>query len=226
MQNHYHPAFQNRYRLVNGQPTIELKLKTPHQLFDERDPSPFRERDLDDEAAQYIVSSYRELPGIGGARLSLYFAKLSEFEGTPQMIRNAIHAYFHYESELKRRELRQIFRQGFFALGIGLLFLFMCIYFSHGGMRGSAQEPENFLSSVIHEGLFIMGWVAMWRPISIFLYEWWPIHEAQKTFMRLSNIEIEIATLEQSVSREADTGFGRKAMAAVQVPVFKALQEN
>jgi len=44
----------------------------------------------------------------------------------------------------------------------------------------------------MHEGLFIMGWVAMWQPISIFLYEWWPIREAETIFKKISALEVEI----------------------------------
>jgi hypothetical protein len=32
---------------------------------------------------------------------------------------------------------------------------------------------------VIEESLLIFCWVANWRPIEIFLYEWWPIIRRQ-----------------------------------------------
>jgi hypothetical protein len=31
------------------------------------------------------------------------------------------------------------------------------------------------LVAVLRENLLVGGWVAMWRPIEIFLYDWWPI---------------------------------------------------
>ena len=30
-------------------------------------------------------------------------------------------------------------------------------------------------TQVVEESLLIFGWVANWRPIEIFLYEWWPV---------------------------------------------------
>jgi hypothetical protein len=40
---------------------IELHLHNLDQLFDTLDPSPFRERDLDPKADEFIVDSAREL---------------------------------------------------------------------------------------------------------------------------------------------------------------------
>src|ERR1700722_2462926 len=92
-----------RYRMINGKHSVELQLRTPHQLFDERDPAPFRERDLDDDAARYIVSAYRELRDHDHVRVSLYFDSLGKFSARPEVIRDAIHAFFNFESEMKRR---------------------------------------------------------------------------------------------------------------------------
>ena len=182
-------TLNKRYRVMDGKPSIDLMLKSPHQLFDERDPSPFRERDLDDDAARYIVSSFRELSDDGQARLRLYFTGMGEFEQNWDVIPKAIHAHFEYESELKRRELRDTFKQGFISLAIGLTFLFAFTWFSQGVHQ---TENAGVFRSLLHEWMFIMGWVSMWRPINIFLYEWWPIHSAQRTLSALARIEIEV----------------------------------
>jgi hypothetical protein len=38
----------------------------------------------------------------------------------------------------------------------------------------------------------IGGWVAMWRPLEIFLYDWWPIQAERKLFDRLSIMPVRI----------------------------------
>jgi hypothetical protein len=196
------PKLKSRYRVIDGKVSIELKLKSPHQLFDEKDPSPFRERDLDDEAVRYIVSSFREIPSDRDPLLSLYFASMGDFAGNHGIIRKAIHGYFEYEAELKRRELRDTFKQGLISLGIGLAFLFTGTWFSY-----SVKNPQqvDFFHSLAHEGLFILGWVAMWRPISLFLYEWWPILGAQLTLQKLGRIEIDIRPLD--AAHEIDAAY-------------------
>ncbi len=176
-----------RYRIRDGKTSIELKLKTPRQLFDERDPAPFRERDLDDDAARYIVNSYKEVTDHHDVKLSLYFETLGEFMENPSQIEKAISAFFSFEADAKRRELKDIFRKGFISLIIGLAFLTTCTWFAH-----SLDNQNDLFRSMLHEGLFIMGWVAMWQPISIFLYEWWPIREAETIFKRIADLEVEI----------------------------------
>jgi hypothetical protein len=185
-----------RYRVIGGIPSVELKLRTPRQLFDERDPAPFRERDLDDDAVEYIVTSVQELKDQHDVRLSLYFESLGEFENNPGDITRAIHQFFRYEADMKRRALREIFHHGFISLAIGMTFLTLCVWFAHGL---NSSGPVPMWESLMHEGLLLMGWVSMWKPISIFLYEWWPIAEDMSLFKRLSEVDVEIAPLRPGV---------------------------
>jgi len=46
--------------------------------------------------------------------------------------------------------------------------------------------------ALIRESMLIGCWVAMWRPIEIFLYDWWPIRAERRLFERLSAAPIEI----------------------------------
>lgn len=188
-----HLTLNKRFKSIGGRPVMELNLKTPHQLFDERDPAPFRERDLDDDAAHYILSYYRELPHRPKPKLSLYFTSMGEFEGQPGVIANAIRSYFEYESVSKRRELRVMFNQGFVSLLIGLSFLLVCTYISY---VVNSRGFDGYWPTFAHEGLLLMGWYAMWKPINTFLYEWWPLRETIETLDDLSDIEIDISVNE------------------------------
>lgn len=51
-----------RYRRNGKQVVIEAAVRNSRQLYNERDPSPFRERDLDINFASYITSSVQEFP--------------------------------------------------------------------------------------------------------------------------------------------------------------------
>lgn len=180
-----------RYRVIGGVPSIELKLRSPRQLFDERDPAPFRERDLDDDAVRYIVSSFRELKDQQDVKVQLYFESLGEFESNPKDIARALHQFFRYESDMKRRDLRGIFHQGLISLAIGLTFLFLCTWFAFGFEPSQAK----FWQSFVHEGLLVVGWCSMWKPISIFLHEWWPIADEVLTLNRLADVDVEVAVM-------------------------------
>jgi hypothetical protein len=47
----------------------------------------------------------------------------------------------------------------------------------------------------VAEGVLIVGWVAMWGPLDIFLYGWWPIYGRCKLFDHLARLEVEMRPL-------------------------------
>jgi NhaP-type Na+/H+ or K+/H+ antiporter len=69
-------------------------------------------------------------------------------------------------------------------LAIGLLFLFACLY-----LRRSLQSAGS--NELIAEGLLIIGWVALWRPVEMFLYDWWPLLRQQRRFEAIARMPVE-----------------------------------
>ncbi|MDI1249226.1 MAG: hypothetical protein PSV13_10220 [Lacunisphaera sp.] len=102
--------------------------------------------------------------------------------GTAEAVRH----YFASRAEVKRRELRQLLRQGRASLLIGLLFLAVCIGLGALVPRIGLGPWSKFLEL----GLDIVGWVAMWRPLEIFLYEWWPIMGDRRLMQRLARMKV------------------------------------
>ncbi len=45
---------------------------------------------------------------------------------------------------------------------------------------------------LVEESLLILGWVANWRPIEIFIYDWWPIVRRRNLYRRLAAATVEI----------------------------------
>jgi len=46
--------------------------------------------------------------------------------------------------------------------------------------------------SPLRESLTIAGWVAMWRPIEIYLYEWWPLRHNGKIYEKMSRMKVDV----------------------------------
>jgi len=85
-----------------------------------------------------------------------------------------------------RRRLRLIFYDGRIALAVGIAFLFVCILIrqvAHSFGSGTASE-------IIAEGMLIAGWVAMWRPLDTFLYDWWPIRRRGRVLGKLAEMPV------------------------------------
>jgi hypothetical protein len=79
---------------------------------------------------------------------------------------------------------------------IGVVFLGTCLVASEA--LGGPQSGR--ILGVAREGLVIAGWVAMWRPMEIYLYEWWPLRRRGKVFEKLSNMPVTVNL------RKADSG--------------------
>ena len=40
--------------------------------------------------------------------------------------------------------------------------------------------------------LLIGGWVAMWRPLQIFLYDWWPVVRRRRIYRNLGHASVQV----------------------------------
>lgn len=183
---------QSYYREEEGTYLIEIKLNQLQQVFNSLDPSPFLDRDLDDNAENYIINSVDEFPLNTPLKLVFYLPS-TEQNTARHLLPSALHNYFDYRQQGEQRKLRTIWRQGRISLIIGLSFLFVCLSLSELIGRFGSDTFIHFLE----EGLLISGWVALWRPLEIFLYEWWPVSHQQKIFAKLAYIPIEIRLLEE-----------------------------
>jgi hypothetical protein len=47
-------------------------------------------------------------------------------------------------------------------------------------------------AAIVRESLTIAGWVAMWRPMQIYLYDWWPLLRRSRTYAKLSQMPVEL----------------------------------
>jgi hypothetical protein len=133
---------------------IEISLNRLSQLFNSFDPSPFRERDLDQDAEDYIVGSVEEIWHHRPLRLVIHLPADQVPEPDGLSLTDAVHNFFAYREAHERRRLRLLFRDGRIALAIGLTFLFCCV-----ALREVISSLEhNAASDIFGEGLLIIGW--------------------------------------------------------------------
>jgi hypothetical protein len=182
----------SRYRRHGETILIELKLSDVMQLFNSLDPSPFHEKDLDDDAAEYILGTAREFSLKTPLRLSIYLPAEAIGKDTADTVTHAIHNFFDYRELVAARDLRELLRRGRTSLIIGLVFLSLCLF----ARELVGNLVVGTLTEFLREGLLISGWVAMWRPIQIFLYEWWPVRNLRRLNDKLSHLKIDVKPLE------------------------------
>ena len=167
--------------------SIKLKLHDIDQLFNSMDPSPFVEKDLDDKAEEFIVGWANEFPLNAPVKLRVHLEQWPA--GDPkELIRQAVHNHFAHSAELTGLEFRALMKQGRTCLVIGLSCLATCLVISKTLLHGDAGT----WASVLRESLTIAGWVAMWRPMQIYLYDWWPLRRRARIYAQLSHMPVDV----------------------------------
>ncbi len=104
-------------------------------------------------------------------------------------LREAIQEFFEQRATAARRELRVLFRRGRVSLAIGLVFLAASVGVGNVVAR---LVGESGFAAILRESFLIGGWVAMWRPLEVFLYDWWPIRDDARLMDRLSAMPVRI----------------------------------
>lgn len=181
-----HPSIEPRSTGKGEVGVIELRLHDPRQLFNSMDPSPFRDRDLDRDAEEFIVGWAKEFPSHVPLELRIHFESGADRQPA-DTVREAVRHFFEYKAEVMRRKLRRHFSNGRLSLLIGTVFLVLCLGIADLMGRGG----DTPLHLIMRESFVIVGWVAMWRPIDVFLYEWWPIRHEHRVYQRLSDAGVE-----------------------------------
>ena len=169
--------------------TIRVHVGELRQMFNSMDPAPFHARDLDPDAEVYIVESANDLPHNEALALSIHVDGPAEDPAEQTILRESISRYFENRAQSTRRQLRLMFRRGRASLLIGISFLTTSIV--AGEMVGQLLTDNPF-AEVVRESLLIGGWVAMWRPLQIFLYDWWPLRSDIRLFTRLRDMPVSI----------------------------------
>ena len=167
---------------------LELRVRELAQLFNSMDPTPFLNKDLDREAEAYIETWAMGFPPDSRLHITIHFESLPT-EGDPSaLMTEAIHNYFDYKAGLVRGDLKQLLRQGRTSLLIGLSFVTVCLI----AADAIGQHGTGTAFTIARESLTIVGWVAMWRPLQIFLYDWWPVAQRRRLYVSLGHAHVHV----------------------------------
>lgn len=182
---------------------LDLRVGELRQLFNSMDAAPFRERDLDPDAEEFIVSWAREARPDARLALAVHLNRAAASDDEVTALRQALRDYFAHRAAEARLRLRRLFRTGRWNLLIGVLFVALAIFI--GDLVGGLVGRYNY-GRLIAESLAIGAWVALWRPIEIFLYDWWPIRAEARLHDRLSRMPVEVIDSTEGLSGPAAAG--------------------
>jgi hypothetical protein len=168
---------------------IAIRVAAIGNLFNSFDPSPFREKDFDADVEAFLVGWVRELPHGTPFTIGVYLPPAEAAKPEAARIGEAFAHYFGYRARIAQQDMRELFHIGRRSLAIGAVVLIACLVASR---LAAILIPNDVAARVVEESLFIIGWVANWRPIEIYLYDWVPIRRRIQLFQRLAAATVQV----------------------------------
>ncbi|MPM36641.1 hypothetical protein SDC9_83240 [bioreactor metagenome] len=185
-----HAGTEALYRERDGKLLIELELHSLMQIFNSFDPAPFHEKELDEDAEVYIYNIVGEFPLKKPLEIVIYVPSAEFSRETEHTLKEAIKNHFLYKKVLSDIDLRRLLQRGGRNMEIAVIFLFICLLI----IRLLSTLESGLLKTTLSEGLTIIGWVAMWEPVNVFLYGWWPIVKKRNIYGKIVNMEVCVRT--------------------------------
>ena len=178
-----------KYRVQHGASAaaVNIHVRNLAQLFNSLDPSPFWDRDLDRDAAEFIEEEFSEK--LSAKTWHLHVQTQEGADGAADL-QLAVEHYYERLANSARYRLRDEMRRGQLALlgGLGIFLVSMTIRgIVTGVVHGGAPR-------MLDEGLIIVAWLALWRPAEWLVYGWVPLHRKRRLYERLAAIRVSVRT--------------------------------
>jgi hypothetical protein len=186
--------------------TVNVRVRDLAQMFNSLDASPFWDRDLDVHAAEFIEEEFRENRAAAQWHLHVH---ASEGADLADDLQPALEHYYARMAHSAALRLREQLRLGELAL-LGGLAIFLLSMSARGIL---AQVVAHGVSRLLDEGLIILAWLALWRPVETLVYGWVPLYRQRRMYQRLAAIKVTVR-MEQAHPQSAGVAARRQSIDA------------
>jgi hypothetical protein len=140
---------------------------------------------LNKEFEEYIFNSIKNYDLDKNIRLKIHVYKK---EDSYDNLKLAIQNHFQFRTKQISLQLKQQFKQWIINMIIGILFLVLCL------ILVEILDMFSYINiiKILKESLLIIGWVALWEPVTFILFGWRIIKRDELLYKKLSNITINI----------------------------------
>lgn len=173
---------RGRRHHAGGSAVVNIHVRDLSQLVNSLDPSPFWDRDLDREAAEFIEGEFSEKLS---AQIWILHVHAPEVGASSADLQTALENYYGRMESSARRALREHLWSSQWTLLAGVIVFVLSM-----GLRGMLASLLGELPQILDEGLIILAWLALWRPAEMLLYGWVPLRRKQRLYERLAGIRV------------------------------------
>lgn len=182
--------FQKLYKLdeTNNAYMIEVSLDNYDEIYDDWDPSPFKKRDIEDEFNDFVINASQDIPLNFNIIIVLYLPQSKKDSQKEATLIAAYKNFYAYALARLNKTKSNLYRKITFYLLFSLFLLSIGSFFF--------GESQNVFINVLHEGIFIGGWVFLWEFFTNIFITRRELQEEYKLYKRLYQSDIKFIYLE------------------------------
>lgn len=171
---------------------IRLELSDPRELFHAPQLDPLAGQPHADPGIERILNRIRPRPG-RPVRATLQLPAAARAPDLETQVRAGLQQYCDVRTGQIAHDLASLRQEGMATLWRGLLFLALCMFGSR--VLGEPKVLPDIVARFLDEGLIIAGWVALWYPLDVLLYQHWPLKRERRLYeqLRLMDLKFEFA---------------------------------
>lgn len=176
--------FQELYKFDPSSKTyyIEVSLDNYDEVYDDWDPSPFKRRDIEEEFNDFIVDSSEDIPFNFNIGIILYLPEAVKDPKKEIALLSAYKNFYSYILERLNKDILNLHKKTISYLGLSILLLSIGYFYS--------TDNENLFLKVLHEGVFVGGWVFLWEFFTNIFMTTRELYNEHKLYKRLYHAEI------------------------------------
>jgi hypothetical protein len=164
---------------------IGMALTSPKDVYDPLDPSESSHRQLDQRVAEYILRAAENAPIKAEFHLAVHLQ--TDPDDASQHLPQAIAAYFAHRADIEEMNVRQIRTDGRWAMLRSLLIILAAL----GINQFIVNHFEGTFAEGLAESFLILGWVAVWRPAEMLLFDRGPVQRRKRLMQRLARMKVD-----------------------------------
>jgi hypothetical protein len=166
---------------------LRLELRSLEELFAEPECDPLGGHAEEVSGLERLLNEARPLPR-APLRTTLVLPAGERAPELEERCRAALRAVLERRLERNRNDARSLRQEGHATLWRGLAFLALCLLGSR--LVGAQELLPAFIGRFLDEGLVIGGWVALWYPLDVLLYQRWPLARERRLYEQVRDMEL------------------------------------
>lgn len=158
-----------------------------------------RKRALRSDVEEFIIEEAEALALKTAIHLKVHLA-MSESKHEKD-IASAVHKHFCYRKAQSQKKYKRLSKYGWRILFIALSLL--ALIFSITEIIFWLM-PDNRVILFFRESFIILGWVVLWRPLELLVYDLYPIKQKINLFQRLERCSVEVFINRSEITIDAN----------------------